>query len=214
MMFAAELNLGAAFTALAIGGALLALVWVLDRKALRRELEVDEELVAVELLHDELLEDESFLEEDELDTEPSVKVLGPMRPGAPRPLSSYGPLPELEHEAEPEPVAELEPEPLAELEAEPEPDDFDLDLEELEPIPRRTLPKGAEAVLAALTEVIPDPRNTVVRVKDPTAEISVHRVERPRHDGDEDDAWSTPSEPSGAELMARQRDGHSTRSSR
>ncbi|MEZ5136872.1 MAG: hypothetical protein R2699_17960 [Acidimicrobiales bacterium] len=195
-MFAAELNLGAAFLALAIGGTLLAIVWVLDRKALRRELEVDEELEAVEQLHDQLLAEAIVVDDIALDPgASSVRVLGPMKTTDRRAV------------VEPEPAAVPEPVVLATPELEPEPE---LEREpELEPVaaePRRSLPKGAEAVLAALTEVLPDPRNTTVFVRDPTAEITVHRVGPAAEERSLDELWETPIEPSGAELIARQAD--------
>ena len=189
-MFAAELNLGAAFLALAIGGTLLAIVWVLDRKALRRELEVDEELEAVEqLLAEAIVVDDIALDPGAS----SVRVLGPMKTTDRRAVV----------EPEPEPAAVPEPVVLATPELEPEPEP------ELEPVaaePRRSLPKGAEAVLAALTEVLPDPRNTTVFVRDPTAEITVHRVGPAAEERSLDELWETPIEPSGAELIARQAD--------
>lgn len=206
-VFAAELNLSAAFTALAIGGVLLAIVWVLDRRALHRELEVDEEYEAVGLLHEELMQEAIVHDDQVLDArEPSVRVIGPMRqPRIDAPVATA------EQPAvaviEPEPVIELEPEPIVEVEPE-------IVLEPVAAAPaKRSLPKGAEAVLAALTEVIPDPRNTTLTIKDPTAEVSVHRVDRSTAQ-ELREFFETPVEPSGAELVSRQRANQSSPSTR
>lgn len=43
---------------------------------------------------------------------------------------------------------------------------------------RPRLPRGAEAALASILEVVPDPRNTVKLTRDPTAEVHLTQAER------------------------------------
>lgn len=82
------------------------------------------------------------------------------------------------------------------------------------------LPKGAQAALASILEVVPDPRNTIALTRDPTAEVRITRV---RHDttvssadrGDrkggteyqppapDEGEWETPKEPAASDRLAR-----------
>jgi hypothetical protein len=97
-----------------------------------------------------------------------------------------------------DPVVVFEAAPLDAPPAEPRPVtaapvslvEFDDPTFDDEPAPRRRrrprgggstkpkLPKGAEAALAAIVEVVPDPRNTVKLTRDPTAEVHLTRAER------------------------------------
>jgi hypothetical protein len=104
---------------------------------------------------------------------------------------------EVEPEPEPEPVAAEAPPPppppppAPPVVVTPEPviaakvatidlrDEDDLEPEpEPEPEPDAALPKGAEAALESILAAIPDPRNTVALVRDPTAEVRLTPAER------------------------------------
>jgi len=79
---------------------------------------------------------------------------------------------------------------------------------------RTVLPKGAEAALASILEVVPDPRNTIALTRDPTAEVRLTKADRARAitssgrpSGDyepptpDDSEWDTPSEPAASDRL-------------
>ncbi|MBI2705236.1 MAG: hypothetical protein HYX32_08120 [Actinobacteria bacterium] len=84
-----------------------------------------------------------------------------------------------------------------------------------EPPPQKVLPKGAEAALASILEVVPDPRNTIALTTDPTAEVRLTKTENdgtiassgqrratyepPAPTGEE---WDTPKEPAASDRLA------------
>lgn len=89
------------------------------------------------------------------------------------------------------------------------------------PVPKRAveeptvLPKGAEAALASILEVVPDPRNTIALTRDPTAEVRLTKADKdqaitssgqPRGDYEppapNDDEWDTPKEPAASDRLA------------
>jgi hypothetical protein len=248
-VFATQLNLSSALAALAAGGALLIVVWIFDRRALRRQADeghdkeavapatssvpAQQEIDAVEAEHRLRRAERGVrvrpVEPAELfGTEPAAQVTTPapderrrtkLRKPAAAPVLDWGdgdtpgrtpakPTSTAETK-QPSPPLVIGA-PTAEQAAVRSPARPSLDLtdqavarrveQEIERSRRRAgrrrnsgghvdgsneadvgrprLPRGAEAALASILEVVPDPRNVVKLTRDPTAEVHLTRAER------------------------------------
>jgi hypothetical protein len=142
------------------------------------------------------------------ETKPSTVADAPVR----EPEAVLAPTPEPATDGtidlrEPEPASE----PVADKKAEPAP------AAAKEPATNDAppvLPRGAEAALASILEVVPDPRNTIALTRDPTAEVRLTKADRdgaiqssgqPRDyqpPAPNDEEWETPKEPAASDRLA------------